>query len=903
MKHFLKLIFLFSILSNVYTQNTFSKILAYDSMHVQNIRNVDFIDSTFYITGVKRTGNQNHSKFLITDILGNTIKSTQNENLHFLKDGTARDSFALFVVGQNIPFNLYDINISKYSLIDNTYLNRNIVDTLSGFNFWSIYDVILYQNKLLILGACRDGNENNTIKSFILEVNKDNFNVDQMIIYDKGNQWNNFPQSHITSSGDLAVFSEYVDSNTMGATYRGLVFFDKNLIETKAWYVGGYRPHTKATNFETYITKDNLVLFTFAPNSDQRYESLMAYDLDGNKKWEFTLNYFERMTIHSIQESKSNDILIAGKYDRTRIDGLPWVGFVAKLTKNGKLLWLRSVSSFGGKYEYNGREYANPSDFTTFIELEDEHIMAFGSMDDMYNDGSEFPKANSNIWMVKLDPDGCLDQDRCNYDVTVRTTNDWYIYDQINVLQKEWIYQVTDKNGNKKLINQKFDGDTMLFDRTFDWRKYHQLVTTTSDGVQINTDTLKFRWTREGQLNFMKPWTMYVTYLDSTMYDFTLKNGDSFILPYGFGTASVIKVDSVPLIDGKLRKRIILHHDNKDNHRKFGPLTWIEGIGSPNGLIYYYDWINETKTDLLCYFDRGNKRYSITEAPNCEALTRNTDFAKVINPDNVWYTTKSYAFSPNTSYDRFSFGKDSVLINDKYYFHLRTSIDSTGDTWKLTGKYAREENGKLWLLDNGQSGEEILVMDMNLMVGDTFAVKDVLGPNTYHVANTDVVTDLAGIVRRVIELKCDKDDEFIRYKWIEGIGPDEGVFEANFEQCVIDGSNNLLTCFYTNDIQHYQTSFNLPCWKPREVNVIDISLLSDINIYPNPGLDQIVIEKGNNVILSYQIYTMTGKVLASGKLYDNDKFILSTAEWNSGMYIISINDIKGNYYVGKWVKM
>ena len=903
MKRLLIFFIFFLILTNTYTQNTFSKILEYDTMQIQNIRNVDVIDSTFYITGVKRTGNQNHSKFLITDIFGNTIKSTQNENLHFLNDGTVSDSLSLFIVGQNIPFNLYDINISKYSLIDNDYINYNIVDTLSGFNFWSIYDVILYQNKLLILGACRDGNENNTVKSFILEVNKDNFNVDKMIIYNKGNQWNNFPQSNITRSGDLAVFSEYVDSNTMGAIYRGLVFFDKNLNETKAWYVGGYRPHPKARNFESYITKDNLVLFTFAPNSDQGYESLMAYDLDGNKKWEFTLNYFERMTINSIQESKSNDILIAGKYDRTRIDGLPWVGFVAKLTKQGKLLWLRSVSDFSGKYVYDGDEYANPASFTTFVEMEDEHIMAFGSMDDMYNDGSEFPKANSNIWMVKLDPDGCLDQDRCNYDVTVRTINDWFIYDQINVLQKEWMYQVTDKFGNKKLINQKFDGDTMLFDGTFDWRKYHQLVTTTSDGAQINTDTLKFRWTREGKLNFMKPWRGNIAYPDSTMYDFTLKNGDSFILPYGFGTATVVKVDSVPLLDGKLRKRIILHHDNEANHRKFGPLTWIEGIGSPNGLIYYYDWINETKTDLLCYFDRGKKRYSITDAPNCDALTRNTDFAKVINPNNVWYTSQSYAFSPNTSYDRFSFGVDSLLINDKYYFHLRTSIDSTGDTWTLTGKYAREENGVLWLFDTGQSGEEILIMDMNLTVGDTFVVEDDLDPSTYHVSKTEVITDLAGMTRRVVELKCNKDDEFVRYRWIEGIGPDEGVFEANFEQCVIDGSSNFLNCFYTDDIQHYRTSFNLPCWMPREVNVSDVTLLLDINIYPNPGFDQVIIEMEDNKDFFYQVFNITGQAISSGNIMNDTKFTISATDWQSGMYIIRINDVKGNYFVGKWVKM
>jgi hypothetical protein len=82
-----------------------------------------------------------------------------------------------------------------------------------------------------------------------------------------------------------------------------------------------------------------------------------------------------------------------------------------------------------------------------------------------------------------------------------------------------------------------------------------------------------------------------------------------------------------------------------------------------------------------------------------------------------------------------------------------------------------------------------------------------------------------------------------------------------------------------------------------------VSLLSDINIYPNPGFDQIVIEKGENKNLSYQICTMTGQMLASGKMNNESKFIISSSAWNSGMYIISISDAKGNYYVGKWVKM
>jgi hypothetical protein len=307
------------------------------------------------------------------------------------------------------------------------------------------------------------------------------------------------------------------------------------------------------------------------------------------------------------------------------------------------------------------------------------------------------------------------------------------------------------------------------------------------------------------------------------LYDFTLKLHDTFTLPYGFGQAKVVQVDSIAFIPGYIRKRIILKHLNPTNQAKYGDLTWIEGIGSPNGILYYKDWQEGTKTALTCYYDRGEKRYSSTNDPDCMKEVLESAYKNVLSPSHIWYTSESSGWTPGSYNARNKIDSDTTLIGSHYYFPVLSSLDSTGNHWYSMHKYVREEAGRLWVLDSTHNNNEILIMDINLNKGDEFPYIDGLGrAMKLFVNKADTIIDLSGQSRKVLYLSCAENEAF-RYRWIEGVGTDVGVFSSTFNHCVVDGNENNLTCFYLDGVQIWQSEDFAYCWiSPSVIDTTDM---------------------------------------------------------------------------------
>ena len=187
-----------------------------------------------------------------------------------------------------------------------------------------------------------------------------------------------------------------------------------------------------------------------------------------------------------------------------------------------------------------------------------------------------------------------------------------------------------------------------------------------------------------------------------------------------------------------------------------------------------------------------------------------SSFAKVLNTKHIWYTVTSSGFTGAVNYGRHSIAEDSILIENHYYHRILYSQDSTGNNWELTKKYARELDGKLWLLDSMNNDGEVLVMDMNLEVGDYLAINQ--GEDTLYVISTKIINDFAGQLRKVLELSCHP-DEPPYITWIEGIGPAQGVFEAAMGYCYIDFEYNNLTCFYRYGTLVWKSETISSCWE------------------------------------------------------------------------------------------
>ena len=56
-------------------------------------------------------------------------------------------------------------------------------------------------------------------------------------------------------------------------------------------------------------------------------------------------------------------------------------------------------------------------------------------------------------------------------------------------------------------------------------------------------------------------------------------------------------------------------------------------------------------------------------------------------------------------------------------------------------------------------------------------------------------------------------------------------------------------------------------------------------VYPNPVVDQLIvgnIEKADRV----QVLNITGAIIHEEKVYGNEKLIVNTSAWNSGIYVL-----------------
>ena len=121
------------------------------------------------------------------------------------------------------------------------------------------------------------------------------------------------------------------------------------------------------------------------------------------------------------------------------------------------------------------------------------------------------------------------------------------------------------------------------------------------------------------------------------LYNFSLQVGDSINTSQYCGTTSaphayVESIDSI-FIGNNYRKRFNIHND-------LSPVSYIEGIGSDNGLLMGMDYF-ETSSSLYCFYQNDSLKYS----SGCDFVgiedVRNSSTIKIYpNPSNNQITIK-----------------------------------------------------------------------------------------------------------------------------------------------------------------------------------------------------------------------------------------------------------------------
>lgn len=245
-------------------------------------------------------------------------------------------------------------------------------------------------------------------------------------------------------------------------------------------------------------------------------------------------------------------------------------------------------------------------------------------------------------------------------------------------------------------------------------------------------------------------------------------------------------------------------------------------------------------------------------------------YMPIVSSDHAWSIDVRDGFVGAVSTVQITLGAE-VIINSNTY----TEVLYNGTH---QGCYLREENGELYAYED--SVGDILILDMNLEIDDTFAPPShciVISGNffLFDLLVVDVYMDnIAGEDRKVIELETPLG---VPEYWIEGIGSTSAIGTGLYEFDNV----TFLACYKDNGVITYfngasscdNTTLNLPEY-----------LRDDIVLAPNPVTDVSILKLPSELnIDTIRILDITGRMVSEEKI-TKDHITINAMEYASGLY-------------------
>jgi len=380
---------------------------------------------------------------------------------------------------------------------------------------------------------------------------------------------------------------------------------------------------------------------------------------------------------------------------------------------------------------------------------------------------------------------------------------------------------------------------------------------------------------------------------EGLLYDFDLSVGDSVIVfnTGCLGGASITMhlqtIDSVLMQNQTYRKRF---HFNYLNYQ------WIEGIGSPAGLLHPGCFLTGNCEQLVCYYENNNFEYVNPPYNQC-FFSHPDDYFKYVDTNKLWNYSNTYAMPPPYYTTLFRFKKDT-LINTTMYFIAESTMDSVN--WQQWDYFFRQAGKKVYVLHNGA---ESLVYDFNAMPGDTLHIfHDDMGdpslcPDTclIKIMGIDLV-NIDGLYRKRTYfqyLNCPNSDDY----WIEGIGYRSNILKECFQ--IIGNPILKMVCYYENDSLKYINPEYGSCYSIF-VNTEDTKtpIIKEILI-KNLGYGCYAFES-DMIIEEIKLYSFTGQDIRTYYPHSCNPDI-NLIQLSSGMYFIHVK-AKNHQSVFKIIK-
>ncbi len=330
-----------------------------------------------------------------------------------------------------------------------------------------------------------------------------------------------------------------------------------------------------------------------------------------------------RYKIYDYIQAANGDIVACGSVWDEGPDGPigtslnhTWNGFIVRVSRQGEIIWIHEYRQPNTHPNLPHDQYGDfrGSTLSKIYETKDGKLIAGGSV---YYNGDQIigllPDENqSDIWLMLMDQSGCIQSEECTRTIILNGIND---DGNVNFLspEKTWIEGYF--NSSWWSYKYKFDSLPVILHG----KSYFQLLKAYSEVSEIWEATGTF--IRELNDRVYE----YTGGFDQIIYDFNLMEGDTFHL----GDSSypkdllVTKTDTVALLNGVLKKRLILEAIDPSGEVIASDIVWIEGIGNLSGLFTNYtpwsaDW---DPSYILCVRWNDDVVYDNPDIESCWMMT------------------------------------------------------------------------------------------------------------------------------------------------------------------------------------------------------------------------------------------------------------------------------------------
>jgi len=377
--------------------------------------------------------------------------------------GLEVDEEWIYVDGGNEPLSseMKLIRISK-DLSESSTLSASISN---GYSFAN-RSCISSPNHIITYGSYRinsTSNPSSQVNGIQIWVKRNDFTIDTIVSILPTRSFVDIHDMVFDSTG--FVFSIFIDKrlNEYGIERSYYRIIKQNLEGTIVWdyfYPFDNIRFESATS-SIAVEKDKIFFTGFDINGNA---SVVCLDQNGHQLWEYVFEHDNSKIITPLDiyvKFNNNNILVSGA-QRALANGWGNVGFISEIDKDcGTLVWERVYEIDKGEDIILGEAFSKFGFLRDIDELDTGEIIVGGELQDVYEDPIYGSRHDKDLWLVKLDSQGCL-VENCGY---LQSISNGQIQNDTCKWLKEnanWFYSGWSNNPNQNVAQIIIRGDTTI---------------------------------------------------------------------------------------------------------------------------------------------------------------------------------------------------------------------------------------------------------------------------------------------------------------------------------------------------------------------------------------------------------------------------------------------------------